>query len=277
MRILLVLGALLLAAPAAAHQETVAYSRMVIRESGDVDYALKIPVEDLAETAGKSGHAQLNAPEVRAAQELFFQKFQPLIGMSSAGVPCPVERAGIEVPEDERLYGEMRFVFHCPPGVPVTLDYRVFFDVDPGHMGMLEVETLGGKGRAELIVERPRWEVDPSAEGPPHVRPVGAGAAPPPARSKPAPAASPSVALEPQRPVEPDERPREPEAAAASEVTRVEKPAKRRANRDWLLVALVVACAMGGYFTLRATRRRPASASSGKAALKEANPRQSAE
>ena len=114
-RVGLVLGALLMAAPAAAHQETVAYSRLVIRESGDVEYALKIPVEDLAETAGKSGHAQLNAPEVRAAQELFFQKFQPLVGISSGGAPCPVERAGIEVPEDDRLYGELRFVFHCPP------------------------------------------------------------------------------------------------------------------------------------------------------------------
>ena len=112
------LGALLMAAPAAAHQETVAYSRMVIRESGDVEYALKIPVEDLAETAGKSGHTPLNAPEVRAAQELFFEKFQPLVGMTSGGARCPVERAGIEVPEDDRLYGEMRFVFHCPPAHP---------------------------------------------------------------------------------------------------------------------------------------------------------------
>ena len=79
--------------------------------------------------------------------------------MTSAGAPCPVERNGIDVPEDERLYGELRFVFHCPAGAPVTLDYRVFFDVDPGHVGMLEVESPGGKTRAELIRERPRWEV----------------------------------------------------------------------------------------------------------------------
>ena len=132
------------AAPAAAHQETVAYSRMVIRENGDVEYALKIPVEDLAETVGRQGHAALNAPEVRAAEELLF-RLQPLVGMSSGGVPCPVERRGIDVPEDERLYGRCASSFHCPAGAPVTIDYRVFFDVDPGHMGMLEVESPGGK------------------------------------------------------------------------------------------------------------------------------------
>ena len=145
---------------------------MVIRENGDVEYALKIPVEDLAEALGRQDHAALNAPEVRGAEELLFRHFQPLVGMTSAGAPCPVERSGIDVPEDERLYGELRFVFHCPAGAPVTLDYRVFFDIDPGHMGMLEVESPGGKTRAELIRERPRWEVQTPADGPPQVRAV---------------------------------------------------------------------------------------------------------
>ena len=117
---------------------------MVIRANGDVEYALKIPVEDLAEALGRDGHTALNAPEVRGAEDLLFRHFLPLVGMTSAGAPCPVERSGIDVPEDERLYGELRFVFRCPAGAPVTLDYRVFFDIDPGHMGMLEVESPGG-------------------------------------------------------------------------------------------------------------------------------------
>src|SRR5262245_17820791 len=85
-----VLGTPLLAAPAAAHQDTTAYSRMVIRENGDVEYALKIPVEDLAEALGRSGHAALNAPEVRAAEQLLFRHFQPLVGMTAAGQACSV-------------------------------------------------------------------------------------------------------------------------------------------------------------------------------------------
>jgi hypothetical protein len=167
-----VLAVLLVARPAGAHQKTVAHSRLVMRANGEVDYALKIPVEDLAEPLGREGHAALDAPEVRAAEEPLFRHFSPLVSMSSSGVPCRMERNGIDVPEDERLYGELRFIFHCPAGAPVTLDYDVFFAVDPAHVGMLEVEGTDGMARAELIVERPRWEITPSAEGPPRVRPL---------------------------------------------------------------------------------------------------------
>jgi hypothetical protein len=200
---------------------------MVIRASGDVEYALKIPVEDLAETLGRDGHATLNAPEVRGAEEALFSHFLPLVGMRSDGVPCPVERRGIEVPEDERLYGELRFVFHCPAGAPVTLDYRVFFEEDPGHVGMLEVESPGGKTRAELIIERPRWEVDVSANGPPKIRPVEAMTA--------LPVTTGSA----------DERPAK---------------AERAASGNWMLLiglAIVVSLA-GAFFAVRATQRRAA-------------------
>jgi hypothetical protein len=88
---------------------------------------------------------------VRAAEERLFEHFQPLVGLFSGAAPCPVECAGIEVPEDECLYGEMRFVFHCPAGAPVTIDYRVFFDIDPGHMGML-ARVLGFRAAFELLV-----------------------------------------------------------------------------------------------------------------------------
>ncbi len=158
---------------------------MVIRANGDVEYALKIPVEDLAETLGRPSHAALNAPEVRGAEDLLFRHFQPLVGMTSAGAPCPVERRGIDVPEDERLYGELRFVFRCPAGAPVTIDYRVFFDIDPGHVGMLEVESPGGTTRAELIREHPRWEVQTSGAGPPQIRAVESTATLPTEESKP--------------------------------------------------------------------------------------------
>jgi hypothetical protein len=254
MRAGFVLGALLMAAPAAAHQETVAYSRMVIRESGDVEYALKIPVEDLAETAGKSGHSPLNAPEVRAAQELFFQKFQPLVGMTSGGVRCPVERAGIEVPEDDRLYGEMRFVFHCPPGAPVTLDYRVFFDVDLGHMGMLEIESPGGKARVELISERPRWQIDTSQQGPPRVHyldrrtglPIQPKAVSNSART---PDTTPVSNVTQAEPTPSVAEPQPPDAPNVS------KP-RRSGYVNGLLIAVAVAALLGAFVTLRAVRGR---------------------
>jgi hypothetical protein len=257
MRVGVILGALLMAAPATAHQETVAYSRMVIRESGDVEYALKIPVEDLAEAAGKTGHAPLNAPEVRAAQELFFQKFQPLLGMTSGGAPCPVERAGIEVPEDERLYGEMRFVFHCPPGAPVTLDYRVFFDVDPGHMGMLEIETPGGTARAELISERPRWQIAVSQDGPPQVHyldgTTGVAVQPQTVSSTAnAPDTAPAKERASLQPAALVAEPREPEAASA---TKPIEP-RRTAQLSWMLMAVFVAAVIGAFLTLRAVRSR---------------------
>ncbi len=258
MRFGFALGALLMAAPAAAHQETVAYSRMVIRESGDVEYALKIPVEDLAEAAGRSGHGPLNAPEVRAAQELFFQKFQPRLSMTARGSRCPVERAGIEVPEDDRLYGEMHFVFHCPPGAPVTLDYRVFFDVDLGHMGMLEIESPGGTARAELIIERPRWQIDASQDGPPQVRyldgSTGQPVAPPVVSSaQKAPAIAPVSDVATR---EPAALIHDPQAPSAASVTKPATP-RRSTHLNWILAAVVVAALVGVFVTL--TLKRPES------------------
>jgi hypothetical protein len=259
---LAMLGALLSAAPASAHQDTIAYSRMVIRENGDVEYALKIPVEDLAETLGRRDHTALDAPEVRGAAGQLFRHFQPLVGMSSGGAPCPVERKGIEVPEDERLYGEMRFVFRCEPGASVTIDYRVFFDVDPGHLGMLEVETPGGKTRAELIIERPRWEVQALAEGPPQIRAIESSTALPTERSGTPSAGAKPVLAERTRTAE------EASLAAKSDarrVSNVEEPAKKasRTQGSWIPLGLVLGVgAVGALIAMRAARRRQSPPSS---------------
>jgi hypothetical protein len=248
-RLLCVLGALLVAGSASAHQDTVARSRMVIRENGDVEYALKIPVEDLAEVLGRQGHAALNAPEVHGATELLFRHFLPLVSVASTGGPCPVERRGLDVPEDERLHGELRFAFHCPAGAPVTLDYRVFFDIDPGHVGVLEVESPGGKARAELIRERPRWEIDATAAGPPAVRFVENAAVPPAERRRPAaPSAAPPrkadqpPAGDPPRPSEVEELPSAP----------------RDPGRTWMIVVFIFVVALGALQAIRMARRRPA-------------------
>jgi hypothetical protein len=253
--VLAVLGALLSAAPAAAHQDTTAYSRMVIRENGDVEYALKIPVEDLGEALGRRDHAALNAPEVRAVEDRLFRYFQPRVGMTAAGAPCPVEQSGLEVPEDERLYAELRFLFRCPAGAPVTLDYRVFFDIDPGHVGMLEVETPGGKTRAELIIERPRWEVDAPTDGPPQVQAVGATTGLPTAKGMPIARAKATVP-EPARAAEEARLAAEPDARR---VASVEEPAKtsRGAYHNWIPIALVLVVATAGSFlAMRRMRRR---------------------
>ena len=254
------LGALLVAAPAAAHQDTVAHSRMVIRANGDVEYALKIPVEDLAEALGRHDHAALNAPEVRAAEELLFRHFLPLVGMSSGGAPCPVDQSGIEVPEDERLYGELRFVFRCPAGAPVTLDYRVFFDIDPGHMGMLEVETDNGKTRAELIIERPRWEVATPADGPPQIRAVESTPAPPTEKGRPFTSARSIIA----EPVRSGDEVRRAAKADPRPVSTVEQPSStaRRPNDSRMLIALALALVIAGagaFHSMRAARRRASS------------------
>jgi len=245
----MVLGALLLAVPAAAHQDTVAHSRMVIRPNGDVAYALKIPVEDLAEVLGQKGHHALQAPEVRVAEERLFQHFQALVSMTSRGAPCPAERDGIDVPEDERLYAELRFVFHCTPRVPVTIDYRVFFEEDPRHVGLLEVESAGGVTRAELIAEHPRWEVDASREGAPALRPVEGTPELPTEKSRPS-ANTLSTGL-----AKHNGKIHSAGKSEASQASSAQAPPHPRATEGgWKFIAVLVA-AGGGFIALRATRR----------------------
>jgi hypothetical protein len=240
---------LLAAAPAAA-QDTVAHSRMVIRADGTVTYALKIPVEDLAGAIGSPEQTALNAQQVRGAEERLFDHFLPLITLSAGGRRCAAQRSGMDVPQAERLYGELRFRFSCPAGVPVTVDYRVFFDVDPGHVGTLDVEGPGGQARAEFSADKPRWEVNAGLTGPPQLRAYEAGGTRPPA----------PIAAAPPEPGA--------EAAPATTPLRVGRPAlpkpdpgpEPRPRSHWLpaMLALVAVGTMSALIVV--WRRRPRAA-----------------
>jgi hypothetical protein len=125
----------------------------------------------------------------------------------------------------------------------------VFFDIDPGHVGMLEVESTGGKTRAELIIDRPRWVIQATAGAPPQARFVEGVAVPLPVRSRPA------------RPTEPARRAEAPPPADPPPLSNVEPPATPpRPHGNWVLIALVVVVAGAvALQAIRAARRRPSS------------------
>ena len=61
-------------------------------------------------------------------------------------------------------YAVLRFVLVCADG-PLSLDYRLFFDLDPSHRGLLQVAYEDQTETAVLSPEQPQWNLDPRASG----------------------------------------------------------------------------------------------------------------
>jgi hypothetical protein len=110
---------------------------------------------------------------------------------------------------------------------------------------MLEVESPGGKARAELIRERPRWQIDPTGEGPPRVSFVETAAAAPAGKRPAAPSAPRAESA--------------PPAAEAPRLPEVEEPSgPSAARRTWMLIVfMLVVAGAGALQAIRLARRRP--------------------
>jgi hypothetical protein len=121
---------------------------------------------------------------------------------------------------------------------------------------MLEVESPGGKTRAELILERPRWEVRTPGAGPPQIRAVESTATLPSEKNRPIAGAK-AIITEPARSAEEAGGVTKPDARRVSNVEAPSNTA-RRPHGKWMLIALVLVVAGASAFhAMRVARRRP--------------------
>ena len=144
LRLLLLLPALLVGGEAGAHSTSLTVS-LVSLEGARVRYELKLTAHDLAIALGIP--TDLAAPVPRAAFDAAETDIAAYLGQRLAlhgdGEPCI--RSGIELrftpdPEEIGLVAS----FDCPAGMRVlTIDYRLFFDIDPRHRSLGYLETAG--------------------------------------------------------------------------------------------------------------------------------------
>ncbi|MEZ4403297.1 MAG: HupE/UreJ family protein [Kofleriaceae bacterium] len=139
------------ATPAAAHQASVTYNRATV-VGDEVDYQIEVAAADLAEPAGLPA-------DVAATPATFTPTTWADVGRyvtahvriaSEAGPCAPVEvQAGPDPNSDGAV---VAWRARCArPIAQLTIEYQLFFDLDPAHQAALQV-TVPGQEPADTIL-----------------------------------------------------------------------------------------------------------------------------
>lgn len=154
--------AMLFAAPALAHKASDSYLSLSVAGS-DVDGAWDIALRDLDFAIGldADGNGELTWDEVRARQPAIAAYALSRLALSSGGAPCPLRVSGHMLNDhSDGTYAVLRLHAHCPGTIgALGIDYRLLFDVDPQHKGLLNLRQGGVTTTAIFDPDQPRRSI----------------------------------------------------------------------------------------------------------------------
>lgn len=143
---LLAAALLLAAAPAQAHKPSDSYLTLDVREAG-VDGQWDIALRDLDMAIGldQDGNGELTWSEVRARHDAIAAYALARLKLASAGAPCPLRVTGQLLDNhSDGAYAVLRLHADCGAAVAaLEVDYRLLFDIDPQHKGLLQLRHAG--------------------------------------------------------------------------------------------------------------------------------------
>ncbi|MFL6671755.1 MAG: HupE/UreJ family protein [Massilia sp.] len=168
LRLLLFGLALFAAWPAAAHKPSDSY--LSLRVAGrQVDGQWDIALRDLDFALGldEDGDGALTWDEIRRRQAVIEAYALARLALSAAGRPCSVApRALLIDHHTDGAYAVLRFGATCPVEVSrLTLEYRLFADLDPQHKGLARIDSGAGTATAIFDPWRPRQTVNLGSAG----------------------------------------------------------------------------------------------------------------
>ncbi|MEP6679678.1 MAG: HupE/UreJ family protein [Betaproteobacteria bacterium] len=168
-RLFVLLVALAWVVPAAAHKPSDAY--LTLERNGDalsgrVDVALRDL--DNALTLDGNGDGQITWGEVCAKHAAIAAYVLERIAVASGGEPCALGVADHALDtHTDGTYAVMTLAGRCAqPGPTLAIDYRLFFDIDPQHRGLLNFVEAGQSRSVVFSAERSHWVVGGDAAGP---------------------------------------------------------------------------------------------------------------
>ncbi|RJG09580.1 HupE/UreJ family protein [Massilia cavernae] len=138
---ILAAAALLCALPASAHKPSDSYLALAVdgaRVEGQWDIALRDL--DMAIGLDADGNGELTWDEVRARHDAIAAYALARLKLSSAGADCPLEVTQHLLDDHtDGAYAVLRLRADCGAGIAVLdVDYRLLFDIDPQHKGLLK-------------------------------------------------------------------------------------------------------------------------------------------
>lgn len=148
---------LLLAAPASAHQSSIAYSQIVV-DGRVIDYTVQIASTDLYEAVGVENDRPVTRDEVRAGRDRLYAYLASHIHIDERGAPCLPEPAGLDfLDKSEGFFAAVHLRFQCPRAVEdATVRYDLFFDLDPRHQGIARIAFGDDEGGEQVFRESAR-------------------------------------------------------------------------------------------------------------------------
>jgi hypothetical protein len=158
MRRLLFFVLLLCCGAASAHKPSDSY--LVLNVAGkEVTGQWDIALRDLDVAIGldRDGNGELTWDEVRARHDAIAAYALARLKLASAGAPCPLRvTAHLLDDHSDGAYAVLRLQASCAADiVNLDADYRLLFDIDPQHKGLLRLTNKGQTSTAIFTPDRP--------------------------------------------------------------------------------------------------------------------------
>lgn len=139
---------LLLAITSSAHAHKPSDSYLTLKVEGEiVQGQWDIALRDLDFAIGLDGNGdgKITWGELRARHEAIVAYALPRLKIASEGQNCPTRAtANLVDNHSDGAYAVLRFVAECgKPLAAVALNYKLLFDVDPQHKGLLRLDYKG--------------------------------------------------------------------------------------------------------------------------------------
>ncbi len=163
---------------AAAHTSSVSYSHVRLAPGSvapegraSVEYDVKLSTRDLYESLGLDRDRDPTDAEILAGERGLIDYVEARVHFTGDGQPCRMEPRGTRILSQTDRFVELRFGVRCPPGGKVlSIEYNLFFDLDPRHASRLTL-TRGDRTITQQDLTRPTaqdaranrhdWELGP--------------------------------------------------------------------------------------------------------------------
>lgn len=160
---LLCFAALLLPVAAFAHKASDSYLSLAV-EGDKVTGQWDIALRDLDFAIGLDDNedGDITWGEVKGHHRDIASYATSRLKIGAGGKDCPIE-VGEQLIDDhtDGAYTVMKFTAHCPESIQsLTLDYKLLFDIDPQHRGLLRLQRGAMVDTAIMSPEHPSQSFD---------------------------------------------------------------------------------------------------------------------